>query len=177
MSYFNQESERLSYRKLTEADIPSWLEFFEDNDRLHFNGLDLSKSHEELADGWIRKQFERYEEQGLGHLAVIEKSSGKFIGMVGILPRIILGKPEYEIAYSLKPRFWGKGYGTEMARKMKEYGFGNIPTDRFISMIDKENTDSIKVARKNGMNLLFDTEYLGMEVYVFGINVNKQVEL
>lgn len=173
MDYFNQESERLSYRKLTEADIPSWLEFFVDNDRLHFNGLDLSKSHEELADGWIRKQFERYEEQGLGHLAVIEKSSAKFIGMVGILPRIILDKPEYEIAYSLKPKFWGKGYGTEMAVKMKSYGFENIKTDRFISIIDKENTDSINVAKKNGMDLLFDTDYMGMEVHVFGIGVNK----
>lgn len=172
MSYFDQESERLFYRKLTEEDIPAWLEFFEDNDRLHFNGLDLSKSHEELADGWIRKQFERYEEQGLGHLAVIEKASGKFIGMVGILPRIILERPEYEIAYSLMPKFWGKGYGTEMAQTMKKYGVENIATDRFISIIDKENVDSIKVAKKNGMELLFDTQYLELEVHVFGIDIN-----
>lgn len=172
MDYFNQESERLIFRKLTEADIPSWLEFFEDNDRLHFNGLDLSKSYEELADGWIRKQFERYEEQGFGHLAVIEKTSGIFIGMTGILPRTILEKPEYEIAYSLKPKFWRKGYGTEMAKKMKEFGIQNVATDRFISIIDKENKDSIHVARKNGMDLLFDTEYMGMDVHVFGINTN-----
>jgi ribosomal-protein-alanine N-acetyltransferase len=172
MDYFNQESERLRFRKLTTDDIPRWLEFFKNNDNLKFLGIDLTKSHETLAEGWILAQFERYETQGLGHLAIEIKETKEFIGLGGILPRALNGRKEYEIAYSLIPRFWKKGFGTEAAKQMKQFGFENIETDRFVSIIDKDNIDSIRVAQKNGMEVLFETEYLGMFVKVFGIEKN-----
>ena len=40
MDYFNQESKRLIYRKLVEGDLESWTEFFIDNDRLPYLGMD-----------------------------------------------------------------------------------------------------------------------------------------
>lgn len=169
MDYFNQQSERLNYRKLTEDDIPSWVEFFVNNDRLRFLGMDLKKNKETLAESWIRAQFGRYENQGLGHLAVELKKGGDFIGMGGILPRELNGRKEFEIAYSLKPKFWGYGYATEIAKTMKDFGSKKIETNRFISIIDLENIESANVAKKNGMDILFNTEYLGMKVNVFGI--------
>lgn len=170
MDYFSQESERLKFRKITEKDIPSWVEFFVDNDRLHFLGItDWSKSKEVLAKEWIMAQLDRYEKEGLGHLAVEIKESGEFIGMGGILTRELNGKKEYEVSYSLKPTFWKKGYGTEIAKQMKKYGVKNIKTDRFISIIETENIDSIHIAEKNGMSALFNTEFLSMKVIVYGI--------
>lgn len=171
MDYFNQESERLRFRKLTKEDIPSWVDFFVDNDRLHFLGItDWSKSKEVLAKDWIMAQFSRYEEQGLGHLAVEIKESGEFIGLGGVLLRELEGKKEYEVAYSLKPKFWKKGYGTEMAKQMKAYGMNHLNTNRLISIIEVNNIDSINVAKKNGMSALFKTEYLGMNVMVYGVS-------
>ena len=167
LEYFNQETARLIFRKLTKNDIESWKEFFEENDRLHFLGLDLSKTKNELAEGWINKQLERYETQGLGHLAVIEKDSGDFIGMGGILPREIEEKEFFEIAYSLKPKYWKKGYGTEVAKKMKIFGIENKISNQFVSIIDKKNLESINVAKKNKMEILYETEYLGMNVYIY----------
>jgi [ribosomal protein S5]-alanine N-acetyltransferase len=105
-------------------------------------------------------------------LAVVLKDTDEFIGVGGIIPRQLENKIELEIAYSLLPRFWKNGYGTELAKQMKEFGFENIKTKRFVSIIDKENSDSINVALKNGMEVLFETKYLGMDVQVFGI-VNK----
>lgn len=168
MDYFNQTSERLQYRALTEKDIDSWTEFFENNDRLGFLGMDLSKDHKTLSTEWVMKQLDRYKNDGLGSLAVIEKFSGEFIGMGGILLREIQGRLEHEIAYSLKPKFWNKGYGTEMAKHMKNFGkqHGIAPT--FISIIEKNNAASIHVAVKNGMSVLEETEFLGMQVYVYG---------
>ncbi len=113
MKYFNQESERLRFRKFTENDISDWVEFFEENDRLHFLGLDLTKTKDILAKDWISNQLERYKIHGLGLLAVEIKENGQFIGSGGIIPRELDGQNEYEIAYSLKPKFWKKGYGTE----------------------------------------------------------------
>ncbi len=173
MDYFYQESDRLKFRKLTKKDISSWIEFFDDNDRLHFLGMDLSKEKQELASEWINVQLTRYEKQGFGHLAIEIKSTNEFIGMGGILPRILKEKNEYEIAYSLKPKYWGKGYGTEIAKQIKEFGLKNIETDRLISIIDTRNIQSANVAKKNGMKVLFETEYLGMEVEVFGVYLNK----
>lgn len=170
MGYFNQKSSRLQFRKLTEEDIPSWLEFFVDNPNLEYLGMDLEKTEEELAEGWIKAQFNRYKNQGLGHLAVELKGTNTFIGMGGILPRELNGQEEFEIAYSLKPKYWGKGYATEIAQMMRDYGFQNIDTNRFISIIHIENTASAKVAQKNEMNVLFETEFFGMPVEVYGIN-------
>ena len=171
MDYFNQETERLRFRKLTRADIPVWTGFFVDNDRLRFLGIDLSKKAETHATDWIEKQLERYEKEGLGHLAVELKETGEFIGVGGILPRTLESRTEFEIAYSLLPKYWKHGYGTELAKQIKKFGLDKVQTDRFVSIIDKENIDSINVAVKNGMTLLFETSYLGMEVDVYGVRV------
>jgi len=168
-NYFYQESERLRYRKLTRYDIPEWTKFFIKNDRLKYLGIDLTKDAETHAIEWIEKQLERYEIQGLGHLAVEAKDTNEFIGVGGIIPRELKNRKEYEIAYSLLPKFWKKGYGTELAKQMKSYGRQNIETDRLVSIIETENIDSIKVAIKNGMKVLFEMEYLGMNVKVYGI--------
>jgi len=171
MNYFNQESERLRFRKLTEADIPAWITFFDNNDRLSFLGMDLSKSKEALAEGWIRAQFDRYKNSGIGHLAAELKETGEFIGLGGILPRELEGKQEYEIAYSLLPKFWKKGYGTELAQTMTAFGIQHISPERFISIIHINNHASIRVAEKNRMKVLFRTDYLGMTVDVYGLEL------
>lgn len=171
MDYFNQQSERLIYRKLNEHDIPSWVEFFIDNDSLDYLGMDLNHSNEFLAEEWIQFQLKRYENQGMGHLAIELKETGEFIGMGGIIPRELDGKNEFEIAYSIKPRFWGYGYATELAKTLRAYGMKNTTAKRFISIIDVRNKRSAKVAIKNGMKVLFKTEYLGMNVDVYGVAV------
>jgi ribosomal-protein-alanine N-acetyltransferase len=168
MKYFNLETERLSFRKLTLSDIPVWTEFFINNDTLKFLGIDITKEPKALATEWISRQLERYETQGLGHLAVIEKQTGKFIGVGGILPREVDGENEFEIAYSLNPEFWGKGYATEIATGLMKFGLENKISNRFVSIIDKENTASINVAKKNDMAVLYETHYLGMNVFVLG---------
>ena len=168
MNYFNQESERLMFRALTEKDIPSWVEFFHGNDRLAYMGIDLGADYEAIAEEWIKVQMNRNKTESLGHLAVIHKGSKELIGLGGILIRDLKGKTEYEISYSLKPVHWGKGYGTEIAKTMRIYGQAHIETDRFISIIHKDNDASARVAIKNGMAILFETEYRGMEVNVYG---------
>lgn len=168
MNYFEQETERLHLRKLTLDDIPSWTEFFENNDRLHFLGLDPALTNEELATGWISKQLERYRDEGLGMLAIVDKKSDELIGLSGIVPRELNGENYFEIAYSFKPKVWGKGYATEATRQLKKFGFKAGISELFISIIDLDNFASQAVAKRNGMNILFTMEYLGMEVYIFG---------
>lgn len=167
MDYFSQQSARLTFRALTENDIDSWLEFFTGNDRLAFLGIDVNKDYRQLATEWILKQLERYETDGFGHLAVIEKSSGAFIGMGGVLVRELDGEKIFEIAYSLKPAYWNQGFGTEIAQQLKQFGLENQISTNFISIIHKQNEASMHVARKNGMKILRETNFMGMEVFIF----------
>lgn len=173
MNYYAQESDRLTYRKLTIKDIPMWHSFFENNDRLHFLGINSDKSDETNAKEWIEKQIERYENDQFGLLAVIEKKTSEFIGMSGIIPRELDGKNYFEIAYSLKPKYWSKGFGTEMAQEMMRFGKQNINTNQFISIIHENNIFSTNVAKKNGMELLFKSSYLGMNVDVYNVHIKK----
>jgi RimJ/RimL family protein N-acetyltransferase len=69
MDYYSQETERIILRKLTEADIETWAEFFVDNPNARFIGLDLSLPKHELAKTWIDKQLKRYSDNQFGQLA------------------------------------------------------------------------------------------------------------
>lgn len=170
--YFSQESKRLIYRKLTLEDTAAWKPFFEDNPMLDFVVLDKTKSAEENAKLWIERQMERYDDSGLGMLAICLKESDKLIGIGGIVPRDIQEQQEYEIGYLLLPKFWGKGYATEMAQTMRNYADLYIETERVISIIEAKNKASANVATKNGMKKLFDMEYHSLFVDVYGVNLN-----
>lgn len=158
------------YRRATLDDVPAWADFFVDNDRLHFFGFDLSKTKEELAEQWILKQLDRYYTNGFGHLAVELKSTGKRIAMGGILPGEINGQSEFEIDYSVNPGYWGNGYATEIAMTMKDFAMRHIDSLRLISIIELENHQSANVAMKNGMKILFQTDFMGSNVNLFGLN-------
>jgi [ribosomal protein S5]-alanine N-acetyltransferase len=169
-SYFQQETERLKFRALTLEDIPLWVEFFHNNPNVRFVGVDAAKNqtHLDIATEWINRQLARYEEDGFGMLGAIEKETGDLIGMTGILSREIEGKQEKEIGYSYMPKTWGKGYATEAAMQMHQFGRENHLAERFISIIHLENFASMRVAEKNGMKPLFESKYMDMDVIVYG---------
>tara|TARA_R110002072_G_C7973360_1_gene535047 strand:- start:4795 stop:5331 length:537 start_codon:yes stop_codon:yes gene_type:complete len=167
-SYYQVETERLAFIPLTKAHIKQWTAFFVDNSTERFLGFEGSdKSSEEKAEFWIQKQIDRKNKKEFGQLAIIEKISGEFIGLAGIIPRDIDGKEEYEVTYSLLFSSWGKGYATEAAVKFKEYMLENTAVASLISIIHKENDASIKVAKKNEMKISSEMTFMEMPVYIF----------
>ena len=167
-SYYNQSSERITFRKLTEADKLAWQSFFVDNDHLRFVAQDPDLGKEFLSDRWINYQLDHYSKDNFGLLAMIEKSTGAFIGQAGILVREIEGQREYEIGYSLLQDFWRKGFASEASQHFKNFGRSIKLAPRFISIIHKENIGSIKVAENNGFKPLFDMTFFEMPVHVYG---------
>ena len=97
---------------------------------------------------FIQKQ---YKENGVGRLAVIEKSTNTLIGWSGLkyLTSEINGmKNVYELGYRFLPEYWGKGYATETARAALNYAFNEIKTDVVYAMAVTENAGSNRVLRK-----------------------------
>ena len=86
--------------------------------------------------------------RGYGPYAVVEKSSGKMIGPVGLwYPG---DWPEPEIKWSLSREFWGKGYAAEAARAVQTMAFQRLKRDRLISLILPENEASKRLAKRLG---------------------------
>lgn len=171
--YYNSlETERLSFRKMVSDDLKDWTLFFQNNNREHFLALDQNLSPKDKAEQWINLQLERYSKNQFGHLAIIKKSNLKLIGVAGLLLREKEDTFDYEVAYSIRPEEWGKGYATEAAKKMKKFAQDNQLHSRVVSWIHPENTFSKRVAQKNGLRWKGENiEFRGITVEVWEGNI------
>ena len=96
----------------------------------------------------------QFEEQGWSNWAVEIKSSGEFIGFIGLsVPRRQLPfSPCVEVGWRLARRFWGKGYATEGAKATLAVGFGPIGLAEIVSFTSLTNSPSRAVMERIGMH-------------------------
>jgi RimJ/RimL family protein N-acetyltransferase len=91
---------------------------------------------------------------GFGYWVVREKASGNFVGEVGFgdLHRAIAppfhGVPE--IGWVLAPWCHGRGFATEAARAIVEWGDAHFASPRTVCLIHQDHARSIRVAAKLG---------------------------
>lgn len=164
----NQQTERLLFNPIDVRHFNQWLKFFEDP-RAHQHWIEEKGTPEVECKKWYEKQELRYVQNRGGMNALIEKSSGRLIGHAGLLVQMVDEVEELEIAYSLLPEFWNKGFAIEAASKCKTYGFENNLADSLISIISVSNLPSQKVATKNGLTIAKQTVYRQNQVYIYRI--------
>ena len=101
---------------------------------------------------WILGCLEDYQQRGYGPWAVVEKRDKLLIGYAGLFhyPDID-GQPEIEVGYRLVRARWGQGFATEAVSAIREYAFQVLRLSRLVALIDPQNTASIRVAEKIGM--------------------------
>lgn len=93
--------------------------------------------------------------------AITVKGDPTAIGIVGIR-KDSHDSHEAAIGYELAREQWGKGYATEVARAMLDFGFTELKLHRIAADCVPENTGSAHVLEKIGMTLeghLRDKEY------------------
>jgi RimJ/RimL family protein N-acetyltransferase len=105
--------------------------------------------------------------RGYGMWVVEERESGAFAGSIGFAHPY--GWPGFELAWSLAPGFWGRGYATEGARTALAHAFTALQKDRVISLIHPANRASLRVAERLGERQEGCAEVLGTEFLVYGI--------
>ncbi|WP_112179673.1 MULTISPECIES: GNAT family N-acetyltransferase [Paraliobacillus] len=147
------ESERLRFRFYNKGDLPFLYALVSDPKIVRYigNGKPKDNSGAETFLNWILDTYERNPNLGL-HL-LIDKKSNKPIGHAGIVPQTINGVNELEIGYWIARDYWQKGYGTEAALALKDYGKRKLKIERFIALIQPGNIASQKVASKLNMVL------------------------
>ena len=110
----------------------------------------------------LERMMGDFERAGYGQWAVVEQSTGTFIGRAGILEWPDLGPSgETEIGYLLGRPHWGHGYATEAALASRDHALETLGRLRLISLIDHANERSARVAIKLGMTHEDDVELFG----------------
>lgn len=94
-------------------------------------------------------------------LAITLMDNGQLIGNCGVR-RKAENDWEADIGYELAPDYWGKGYATEAALAIINFGFQELKLHRISSQCIVENTASARVLEKVGLRLegrLRENEY------------------
>jgi [ribosomal protein S5]-alanine N-acetyltransferase len=164
------ESPRLITRLLTPDDIEPWSHFFADKEAIElFPDFGLS-TNEAKAKHWIDRQLNRYATQQYGLQALIEKTTGRFIGQCGLLTQEVDGTIETEVGYHIFKQYWGQGFAPEAAKLFIDYAFTNDLTSSVISIIDIRNDKSMRVAEKNGLVREKQTRWNYLDIYIYRTN-------
>lgn len=119
--------------------------------------LDEASSNKHVAR--IQKHFKKY---GYGLFALENKEDGAFMGFTGLNNVDFRAHftPAVEIAWRLDYGYWGKGFGTEAAQGVLDYGFDQIGLGEIVSFTVFDNTRSIGVMENIGMNRVEGGEFL-----------------
>jgi len=139
------ETDRLMMRGFLPEDVHPLSEICSDEETMrHLGGVQLpeetSQKHASMIGHWVTR--------GCGMWAVEEKTSGRFIGRVGLIN--FHGWPQMEVGWLIGRPWWGRGYAPEAARAAAHWGFQTLDIDGLCSLIDPANRNSIRVAEKLG---------------------------
>jgi len=160
------ETERLILRRWREDDFEAYASLCADPQVMRYLGgktFDRTETWRHLA-----MMIGHWQLRGYGLWAVEEKATGQFAGRIGFLnPE---GWPGFELGWTLKREFWGKGYATEGARRALEYAFKELDKQHVISLIHPENLSSIRVAERLGEMLEGTATIMGIDVLVYGVD-------
>ena len=159
MNHAVYETPRLFLERLDDRHIGDLYRLLS-NEKVHKHfPRTLNKQESEL---FLQKVRACYFHDGFGFRAVIRKEDKQFLGICGLLKQIVDGKEEVEVGYRIQDAFWGSGYGTEAALACMEYARDILHRESVISLIRPINSQSLRVAEKNGMTHERDTIFHGL---------------
>ena len=143
------ETERLTLSPYTDKDKPDFIDLLTDHVVMRFvqNGPLTMEQAESL---WRKLMLEFYPTGVDTIWAVFSKDDGRFVGNASLRPRPE-EQSEWEIGYYLKPDEWGKGFATEIASRLVNFGFEAAGLSEIFATVDKENVASIHVLEKCGL--------------------------
>ena len=158
-------TQRLLFRHTSLDDTEWWMEYINNAEAIRFMALTVGS--EASCREFVRRSIDRRATDGSGLNAIIERSSGRPVGMIGLLTQVVDEVDELEIGYHLVPSAWGKGFATEAAIACREFAREHRSAPSVISLIDHDNLASQSVAKRNGMQYEKDTVHRGVPAMVW----------
>ncbi len=142
--------ERLKLREFTSGDAAATLAWTGDVAAVQFvplGPMDAPANEDYVAT--LLGEAAR-EPRNIYNLAIEELATGHVVGVVGLTIDSRRHR-RGELGYLLRADRWGRGYATEAAALMVDFGFDDIALHRIWAVCDAENTASARVLRKLGM--------------------------
>ncbi|MAY03383.1 MAG: hypothetical protein CMQ38_10480 [Gammaproteobacteria bacterium] len=185
------ESERLTYGYFMVEDLDFVHQFHNTPGVVNDPNLLPLPIPIENSQDWLAKQLKSYADEGMGHLKIFLKQSGKFIGRNGLrIIEIVEGvdgaydhwywyrgsapenktvRRELELGYAFLPEYWNKGYATESSMTLCELAFEKNLADKVVAAASADNPASCRVLEKIGFKegeVIFglDLELLSFEL-------------
>ena len=131
----------------------------------------------EGSRAWIQRALDRYARDGYGLWLVVEGSSGKPVGQVGIAVQEVAGAQEKEAGWLIHSPFWRRGYAVEAGRRVLRHAIEKLDAPHVISLIQRVNVASVGVARKLGMTVRNEADFHGRPHDVYWIRREEWEQL
>jgi RimJ/RimL family protein N-acetyltransferase len=143
------ETARLILRPFTLADAAEVQRLAGDRD-VASTTLRIPHPYEDgVAERWIAAHQERFERGELVNFAVTLRDGGRLSGCVSLT--LEREHRAAELGYWMGKAWWGRGYCTEAARAVVQYGFEVLGLNRILGHHFTRNPASGRVLEKLGM--------------------------
>lgn len=160
-------TDRLDLRLMLEADTAALAPVLGDPWSMRFYPAPFDL---EATSAWVRRNLERYERDGFGLLAVVERRTGEVIGDCGPTLQEVDGEHHVELGWHIRRDRQGHGFATEAGQACRDRAFEVLEPARLISLIRPENVPSWSVARKLGFTPWRPTVRVGMAHVVWSLS-------
>ncbi|HEX2208361.1 MAG TPA: GNAT family N-acetyltransferase [Longimicrobium sp.] len=145
-------TERLVLREFTATDWPAVFAYENDPRYLRFYERDQVTERQCQALIYQFVLWQGEQPRSKAQLAITLAATGEVIGNVGVR-RETADEPLADMGFELHPEHWGRGYATEAARAMVDWGFGEWGLERIHAHCVCENTASARVLERVGMRM------------------------
>ncbi|MEM7101343.1 MAG: GNAT family protein [Pseudomonadota bacterium] len=127
----------------------------------------------------IRSQ-QTFVERGTGLFVMFvdlpdDKHHGQFVGFCG--HRVFEDSQQMELLFGMEPRFWGRGFGQEAARRILEHGFESCNLISVLAATDTPNQRSVQVLQRLGMSFKERREFHGLDTVFYEISAEEFLTL
>jgi RimJ/RimL family protein N-acetyltransferase len=123
-----------------------------------------------LAEGSLRQ----WRVNGFGPWAAIEKTTGSWVGKVGLDELDDWPEPDrIEVGFELHRAWWGRGLATEAARAALHFGFEQHGLDRIVSITAAAHTIARRVMEKAGLTYQGTRYWMNPEVPVVWYAIDR----
>jgi ribosomal-protein-alanine N-acetyltransferase len=146
---FRLETDRLFIRPWTPADPPAFTGLTEDPEVMRYVHGGQPYAEDEV-DEWFARQARQLAEHDVCMGALIEKATGRLVGIAGTQPLGTTGN--FEIGWWLARDVWGRGYATEAGGAAMRHVLETLGHKRVVAIIDPDNEPSKRVVGRLGMH-------------------------
>ncbi len=159
------ETKSLYLRRFVPEDLDELVALHGDERVMRYIGKGHTRTREE-TEAFLNQRIGYYHHYpGLGLWAVTAKTSsgrpGRFIGWAGLIH--LDHTEEIEVGYRLHWKERGRGYATELAIALVDYGQRELGLERVVAVADPGNDASRRVLEKAGLIHTGQGRYYGRD--------------